>query len=125
MRAGLVIAGGRSVRMGVDKRGLLLDGIPLLERTVQAVASVCDRVIVVGSRPAWWSDDRVHFVQENPAGSGPAAAIAAGVDLLADSLIHPDEVMVLAGDLAYPWRVVDLLTSSVTVLSGQIGRAHV
>ena len=80
MRAGLVIAGGRSVRMGVDKRGLLLDGIPLLERTVQAVASVCDRVIVVGSRPAWWSDDRVHFVQENPAGSGPAAAIAAGVD---------------------------------------------
>ncbi|WP_052647597.1 molybdenum cofactor guanylyltransferase [Cutibacterium namnetense] len=119
MRAGLVIAGGRSVRMGVDKRGLLLDGIPLLERTVQAVASVCDRVIVVGSRPAWWSDDRVHFVQENPAGSGPAAAIAAGVDLLADSLIHPDEVMVLAGDLAYPWRVVDLLTSSVTVLSGR------
>ncbi len=46
-----VLAGGRSMRMGVDKTLLDVDGRPLLLRVIEAVAEACDQVIVVTNRP--------------------------------------------------------------------------
>ena len=46
-----VLAGGRSMRMGVDKTLLDVDGEALLARVVEVVASVCAEVIVVTNRP--------------------------------------------------------------------------
>jgi formate dehydrogenase accessory protein FdhD len=48
---GAVLAGGRSVRMGVDKTLLSVDGEPLVARVAVVVDSVCDETIVVTNRP--------------------------------------------------------------------------
>ncbi len=46
-----VLAGGRSMRMGVDKTLLDVDGRALVLRVVDAVADACDEVVVVTNRP--------------------------------------------------------------------------
>lgn len=42
-----VLAGGRSVRMGVDKRALAIGDETMLSRVVRSVSAVCDSVLVV------------------------------------------------------------------------------
>jgi FdhD protein len=46
-----VLAGGRSLRMGVDKTLLTLDGRSLVARVCDAVGQVCRQTIVVTNRP--------------------------------------------------------------------------
>ncbi|MEW5765566.1 MAG: molybdenum cofactor guanylyltransferase [Acidobacteriota bacterium] len=48
---GAVLAGGRSKRMGADKRLLVLEGRTLLERAVDLLAPLCDEVLVVAPTP--------------------------------------------------------------------------
>ena len=43
---GAVIAGGSGRRMGADKRVLAVDGVPMLRRVLEAVASVADDLVV-------------------------------------------------------------------------------
>jgi FdhD protein len=47
----VVLAGGRSKRLGKDKALLMLNGQPLLARTVQTVAALSDDLIVVTNHP--------------------------------------------------------------------------
>ena len=49
--AGAVIAGGKSRRMGRDKRLLVLEGRTLLERAVELLRSVCDEFFFVSPDP--------------------------------------------------------------------------
>jgi molybdopterin-guanine dinucleotide biosynthesis protein A len=49
---GLVIAGGRSRRMGQDKAALTLGGLTLLERASARLSGLCDQVAVSVSRPS-------------------------------------------------------------------------
>jgi molybdopterin-guanine dinucleotide biosynthesis protein A len=88
----LVLAGGSSTRLGADKTRLTIGGTSLLDRVLAAVPDA-DRVIVVGDerrtvRPVKW-------LREDPPGSGPAAAVVAGL-----AEVRADLVVVLAGDLA-------------------------
>lgn len=48
---GVILAGGRSLRMGEDKAGLQLDGVPLLERTSSLLKDVGAEVVLVSGRP--------------------------------------------------------------------------
>jgi molybdenum cofactor guanylyltransferase len=50
--SGVVLAGGKSRRLGVDKAGVLFEGVSLLERTVMLAARFCDSVQVVGRDPS-------------------------------------------------------------------------
>lgn len=78
---GVVLAGGRSERMGgVDKTALEVGGLTILDRALQALATTCGRTVVVGP----------------DARGGPAAAVAA----VAHELEDVDVVVVVAGDLA-------------------------
>ncbi len=90
----VVLAGGTSRRMGGgDKTALSLDGLSLLERALDAVAGA-ERVIVVGpSRP---TVREVLWTREEPVGGGPAAALAAGLALIAAPV-----VVALAADLPF------------------------
>lgn len=81
--SGVVLAGGRSSRMGRDKASLLFDGVTLLQRTAAALAEVADEVVIVrapGQRlPPL--DLAVPIVEaEDPVeGEGPLVGIAAGL----------------------------------------------
>lgn len=90
--AGIVLAGGRSRRMGQTKASLDWDGEPMLARIVRIVAERCDPVFVVapadsaayqelfgtGGPEATWVTD------EEP-GSGPLGGLAAGLAAAAET----------------------------------------
>ncbi|WP_225219648.1 molybdenum cofactor guanylyltransferase [Arthrobacter gallicola] len=103
----VVLAGGRSSRLGgVPKAGLILEGKTLLERTLDTVRQA-GRVAVAG--PAELEDvlpavpAQCFFVREEPAFSGPAAAVGAAVDALCRAGAAEDSVppwtLVLACDM--------------------------
>jgi len=48
-RAGFVLAGGKSSRMGTDKAFLEFEGETLLQRALAVVGAVCDYVAIVGN----------------------------------------------------------------------------
>jgi molybdenum cofactor guanylyltransferase len=90
----VVLAGGTSRRMGGgDKTQLVLDGVALLDRALDAVSGA-QRLIVVG--PSRALTRQVCWTQEQPAGAGPAAALAAGLAEVTAPL-----VVVLAADLPF------------------------
>lgn len=94
--AAIILAGGRATRMGgVDKPAIVVGGRRMLDTALGAVDG-CDRVAVVGPH----RDElpgRIVQTQESPAGSGPVAALGAGLA----ALDGPNDgvVVVLAADL--------------------------
>jgi len=96
MRLGaIILAGGRSARMGRPKEALPFDGAPLLTRIAQALAPGCDPVVVVARDAAQELPPlpvnalRAH---DEVAGRGPLAGLAAGLRrLLAVPGFGPDD----------------------------------
>jgi len=90
------IAGGAGRRLGgVDKPALVVHGQPLLDRALGALGAGVPTVVV---GPVRSTARPVTFVAEDPPGSGPAAALHAGVDAL--PALPPDAMVgVLAADL--------------------------
>jgi molybdopterin-guanine dinucleotide biosynthesis protein A len=90
----VVLTGGTARRLhGLDKAGIEIDGVTLLERALHATLAAAE-VVVVGdevptTRPVTWA-------REDPPGGGPAAGLLAGTDRFARP---PDLVCVLAVDM--------------------------
>jgi len=97
----VILAGGRSSRLGgVPKSGLVYDGATLLERAL-AAAHGARSLVVVGPRPERLPPGAL-TVREDPPFAGPAAAIAAGLDELGRGEKPPAPwVLVLACDMPH------------------------
>lgn len=97
----VVIAGGRSSRLGfVPKASLLIGDESLLERTVTAALAMSRNCVVVGPPAPTMSALGALTTREEPPFSGPAAALAAGMRRLASAGMNPsDAVLVLACDM--------------------------
>jgi len=110
---GIVLAGGRSARMGTAKAFLTLEGRTFLERQVALLRGFCQQIIVA-ARPGQelppLSD--ILLVTDEPPGTGPLAGIAAGLSASSD-----DWHLVAACDLPLA------LPSVVRLLSEQAGDA--
>lgn len=104
-RFAIILGGGRSARMGRDKRGLVLDGRSLLARAVDACAARELTVTVTPDLPEDVPAGRVACTLEDPPFGGPVAGIAAGLAALPPTL-PGDEVLLLACDLP---RVADIV----------------
>lgn len=110
--AGLVLAGGRSTRMGRDKALLPVDGEPLLVRAVRFLGSFCAPVLLAGGnadRTARLLEVRglgaVTGVADVVADAGPLAGLVAGLEAAQAGL-----VAVVAVDLPAPSQpVLELL----------------
>ncbi len=90
--AAIVLAGGTSRRMGArDKTRLAVAGASMLDRVIAAARHAGQIVVVGDPRP---TAAPVSWTREQPAGGGPAAALAAGL-----SQTIADVVVVLAADL--------------------------
>lgn len=79
----LVLAGGKSVRMGRDKSRLRLGGKTLLERVLEAVASLCGEVVLVtakGQSLDWLPGDHTFkSVQDLHPERGPLGGLYTGL----------------------------------------------
>jgi molybdenum cofactor guanylyltransferase len=102
----VVLAGGASQRFAPDKLAELLDGEPLLDRTL---ASLPEQVTVVVVGAARTVGRPVIFTSEDPPGGGPAAALVAGVRrALAES---SDAIVTLPADAPLGGKAASTLLS--------------
>ena len=89
----VVLAGGASRRFGTDKLAAVVEGQTLLDLTLSTLPAKMAVVLVGPARP---TARPVEVVREQPAGSGPAAALVTGLRYaLARSA---ETVLVLPGD---------------------------
>ncbi len=113
----IVLVGGRGTRLGgVDKATLVVDGQTLLAGLLDALRSEAEfettggQVAVVGpaDSPRW-----VRSTTEDPPGSGPVAAIDAGLTSLALRRSRAVWTLVLAVDQPRAQAVVPLLCRAI------------
>jgi molybdenum cofactor guanylyltransferase len=108
----VILAGGKSRRMGRDKLPLVVGEKPLLDRVCLALASRCDEILVVGGEE--YAPAEAHCVPDlRPGRQGPLAGIEAG--LLA---ARHRAVFVAAGDM--PFLTGDLVGYLLGLLSGDV-----
>ncbi len=91
--AGIVLTGGRSRRLGVDKATLVLDGETLARRAARRLGATCSPVLEAGDGVTG-----LEAVRESPAGAGPLAGLAAAGEWLRARGHHIPAVL-LAVDL--------------------------
>ena len=106
----IVLAGGRSRRLGLDKALLRLDDETLLEATVKKAATLSDEVIVAGG-PFPYPLPSARLVADVYPGCGPLSGIHAG--LSAASSFHS---LVVACDM--PFLNMELLRCMVEMAPG-------
>ena len=95
----VILAGGRARRLGgLDKGALVFEGRTLVSRAL-AAASVAGNRVVVGNPAAASVPSGVRVVREEPVYSGPASAVMAGIDALAEAGSTATWVFVLACDV--------------------------
>jgi molybdenum cofactor guanylyltransferase len=91
--AGILLTGGRSRRLGVDKATLVVEGETLAVRSGRRLAAVCAPVIEVGD-----GRSGLPSVREDPPGAGPLAAVASAGAALRERG-HDGAALLLAVDL--------------------------
>jgi molybdopterin-guanine dinucleotide biosynthesis protein A len=126
----LILAGGRSSRLGgVPKQTLVFSGQTLLERAL-AAASGARLTVVVGdpgtlgeapaALPGVMQPAAVLSCREEPPFSGPAAAIAAGLDTLAKNGGGSPLTLVLACDMPLASQAVAALQRALADTPGAV-----
>lgn len=106
----LVLCGGDSRRLGVDKTRAVLGGTSVLDRLLEALPGSWP-VVAVGPSRATGRD--VRWTREEPPGGGPVAGVATGL-----ALVSTDLVVVVAGDMPFAGpsaiRLVGVLNGDAT-----------
>ncbi len=104
--AGVLLTGGTSRRLGVDKATLQLGGETLAVRAAGLLSARCAPVIEVGP-----GHTTLPAVREDPVGAGPLAGLLAGVAALrvGESV---DSVVLLACDLPGAAPALDALVAA-------------
>ncbi|MQA14270.1 MAG: NTP transferase domain-containing protein [Pseudonocardiaceae bacterium] len=101
MTAGIVLAGGRSARMGTPKAALEWHGSTLLRRTTGLLARTVDGPVVVVRAPGQQLPEvgpSVEVVDDPAEGLGPLQGLAAGLAAVAG---HADVAFVCSTDLPF------------------------
>lgn len=89
----VILAGGRARRLGgADKPGLTVGGRSLVEHVLAAVSAAGRSIVAGPERPI----PGAVFVREDPPGSGPVPALAAGL-----AQVTAPWLVLLAGDLPF------------------------
>jgi len=84
--SGIILAGGKSRRMGADKAFVVFQGRLLIARVVDALTQVCGQIVIVADdgRPYARFDARV--VPDTLPGFGPLAGLHAGLSAMRAAL---------------------------------------
>ncbi|MEM9150200.1 MAG: NTP transferase domain-containing protein, partial [Cyanobacteria bacterium P01_F01_bin.3] len=95
----LILAGGKSVRMGQDKATLSLNNVPLLTRTCRIGQDIAKDISVLSSTPAAYAKllpAGVKNMRDAQSGRGPLWALHQGLDQC-----QTQWLLLLACDLPY------------------------
>lgn len=84
--SGIILAGGKSERMGGSKADLELGGRRLLEWVAEALREVCGELLVVSPRPLARLPAGTRWVCDEPAGCGPLGGLYAGLNAAREEL---------------------------------------
>ena len=124
--AAIVLAGGKSSRMGSPKAGLEWHGSTLLRRVTGIVARAVDGPVVVVSAPGQVLpavDRAVEVVADEREGRGPLQGLAAGLAAIGDraevAYVSSTDVPLLHP--AFVRRVVGALDDQVDVVLPEVG----
>ncbi len=91
----ILLAGGRSRRMGVDKATVLIAGKPLWQRQLRVLNDLRPGAVWVSARTVPpWCPREIEVVTDQPPSCGPLSGVAAGLHRLQTS-----HLLVLAIDL--------------------------
>ena len=111
---GVVLCGGVSRRMGVDKATLLVDGVAMARRVADALALAgCRPVVAIGGKPGDLGSFGLECIADLHPGEGPLGGI-----LTALSQASGGPVAVLACDLP------DIEATTVAKLIESLGEHH-
>ncbi len=80
----IVLAGGKSERMGRDKALLTRGGVTLLEHTLQTVSEISREIIVVADRADRYPLATGRGVADRFPGAGPLGGVITGLELLGE-----------------------------------------
>jgi molybdopterin-guanine dinucleotide biosynthesis protein A len=80
---GIVLAGGRSTRMGVDKATLDWHGVPLVVHVVRVLEGALDGPVVVVAAEGQPLPEGLDVVRDAEPGRGPSQGLLAGLEALA------------------------------------------
>jgi molybdopterin-guanine dinucleotide biosynthesis protein A len=105
--SGVVLAGGKSRRLGYDKRRLRLwgeEGPTLLEHSVQIIDQLCAETIVVLNDADAWPELTARVVSDRWPGTGPLGGIISAL-----AAMRHEYALCVAADM--PLLNLDLLTA--------------
>ncbi len=104
---GVVLAGGRSSRMGSPKALLDWHGVPLVVHVARAVAAATNGPVVVVGAPAQALPEGLEVVRDPAEGRGPLLGLAAGL-----AAVGVDRAFVCATDQPYAHEVMPALLAA-------------
>lgn len=86
-RSAIVLAGGRSSRMGADKATLRFGGVTIIERVIAALTRGFDEVVIVAGAPAMapayaLAGGSVRMLRDPVPFEGPVKALRLGLDAI-------------------------------------------
>jgi molybdenum cofactor guanylyltransferase len=117
--AALILAGGASSRMGQDKALLLWQGVPMLQRVINAAAQCCPEIYLLTSRTEIYrthlksqiknqikNQTRYHWLPEIMPPQGPLVALSQGLGKIPAEwvLVLACDLPLLDGKILHQWR---------------------
>jgi molybdopterin-guanine dinucleotide biosynthesis protein A len=78
---GMILAGGRSRRMGTDKALLLMNGQRLIDRVAEVMRGIFQEVIIIGNDPGAYADLNLPRVPDLRPGAGSLGGIYTGLSV--------------------------------------------
>ena len=79
---GIILAGGKNSRMGMDKLLLPVRGQPMIDRILDVLREVCGRIVVVGQPRAYLQRlESVTVVEDRIRGIGPIGGFIRGLSI--------------------------------------------
>ncbi|MFB5266793.1 molybdenum cofactor guanylyltransferase [Paenibacillus enshidis] len=116
---GIVLAGGKSSRMGTDKSRLELEGMTVLERIAEKLSKASCRVVVAGREGEVLAG--MEAVSDQYPGRGPLAGLHAGLKASGTEwnivcacdmpLVNAETLLALRAEAAKRWDEGSLLTA--------------
>lgn len=75
----IILAGGKSTRMGYDKAFIKIGGKTIIERTIATLKPIFDDIIIVANEPGKFKGLRVKVVKDIKPNCGPISGIHSGL----------------------------------------------